>query len=101
MARLKFRFILGAARSLTPWVLRASVTALRLALETIVDWWRGVPTILTRFADLWLDRVGGRIPSAYLKYFYYAVCVISLFMIILGWIVASYVTVGIIEFLIQ
>ncbi|OGD07669.1 hypothetical protein A2899_02905 [Candidatus Amesbacteria bacterium RIFCSPLOWO2_01_FULL_49_25] len=93
------KYILSAIRLITPWVLRVIWYTITVLFETYRDWWLGVPKLVRRIADYWMEKAD--VKSGYSEYFYYAVCVASLFTIILGWIVVSYITVWTINFLIR
>lgn len=94
--RLTF-WTVRAVRWATPWLIRFSLAAAHLLLQAAVSWWTGVLNAVRNIAHDWQHRAAlAGFPSEYDNLFYHAACFIAVVELVLGWIIASYLTVWII-----
>jgi len=84
-----------------PFVWTAVVGALQLIAMAVIALWSGVPSALERMANEWLDRaVLAGWPSLYAPQLYYFFYVIGFGMVVVGWVLCSYLTVFLVGWLI-
>jgi hypothetical protein len=89
-----------AARMFLPWIGRLIMFMLNLIGVMVASFWGGVPKAVSAIADNWLDRaVMGGFPTQWDRNLYYVFWALAFGMILLGWIVLSYVTVWLVRLL--
>ena len=96
MVRL-IRWLFRALGVIAPWLLRFIGWLTMLVFNTIASLWVGVPNSVRTISDDWVDQaVTAGVPTEYDSILYYMFAFVSFFLIMMGWIVFSFITVGLI-----
>lgn len=87
-------FVQGV-RHLVPLLIGVAWFIFRLVLTAVASLFRGVPVATDQLAREQLEAVmqSGRLPSIYYRHFYWAVRILAVLVVILGWICWSFATV--------
>ena len=87
-------YIIRIIRFFVPWMVRIILFMFSLILTSVITFWRGVPATTSRIADQWLDRafIAG-FPSIWAPQLYWTLRVLAFVMIVIGWVISSYITV--------
>jgi hypothetical protein len=81
-----------------PWVGRIVMFMVGFILTSVVSFWSGVPAVVERIANEWLDRaVAARFPTQWDRHLFFTFRILAFSMILLGWVVLSFITVGIVN----
>jgi hypothetical protein len=92
------RNLIFLTRLATPWIWGAFVFTLSLVTTTAISIWVGVPTAVDRIANEWLDRaVIAGFPTQWDRQLYYILWALGLITVVAGWIILSFITVGIVH----
>lgn len=93
MARF-LRAIFLATRLMSPWIARATAFTINLMAVAVASLWVGVPRATDNIATEWVQRaVAGGMPTVYDIYLYRIVRIVALLVILVGWILFSFITV--------
>ncbi len=91
------RMIGQGVRSFVPWIWRAFVGTVTWLAVTFVTFWEKVPERSARIADVWLDRAHhANFPTIWDEWLYNVLWALAFATIVLGWVVLSFITVGLI-----
>ena len=91
-----------SVRFLLPWILRILWATITLMGTAIASLWIGVPTATRRIAESWVDRAARRgFPTELDRTLYFMGRGVAFVTIVAGWIVTSYVTVWLINWLLH
>jgi hypothetical protein len=72
--------------------------ALRLVALAVISLWVGVPRAVDNIANEWLDRaIVTGFPTQYDRQLYYVLWTLGLLTVLVGWVIFSYITVGIVH----
>ena len=87
-----------AIKAIVPWVIRAIAGIFWSMMVAASSLWIGIPASVNRIATNWQTRafVAG-MPTEFDRPLYYALCVAAVITIIFGWILLSYLTVGLLH----
>ena len=85
-----------AARFIIPWITRFFASLAWFIIISVVSFWSGVPAVVEKMANDWLDRaVQAKFPTQFDRPLYYAFIGVAWITLVLGWITLSYLTVWI------
>src|SRR5574341_200420 len=85
-----------AMRVVLPWVGRIILFMVSFILSSGLSCWGGVPQTTDRIANEWLDRaVAAGFPTVWDRRLYFTFRILAFAMIIVGWVILSYMTVWI------
>lgn len=92
------RFVFRGIHLILPWIIRAMGALLWTALIVLTNNIRAMPETIERMANEWRGRAfSAGFPTDYDTILYYTLCVMAGIVIVVGWIVQAYLTVGIIH----
>lgn len=95
------RVIFRAIRFLFPWLLRILWATITLIGTAFASLWIGVPTATRRIAEGWVDQaVKSGFPTELDRTLYFLGRFSSFLVIVAGWIILSYITVWLINWLV-
>jgi len=87
-----------AVRFFLPWIGRILMFMAGFILTSVITFWSGVPTMVERIANEWLDRaVSSGFPTQWDRRLYFTFYYLAFLMIVCGWVTLSYTTVWIIN----
>lgn len=90
--------IYRALRFFLPWVGRILMFMVSFILTSVISFWSGVPTMVDRIANDWLDRaVHAGFPTIWDRRLYYTFYCLAFLMVIVGWVTLSYITIWIVN----
>lgn len=90
-----------AIRFFTPWIARVFMFILGLIATSVISFWGNVPSTVRNIADEWLDRaVKSGFPTQWDRHLYYVLSVLAYAMVVLGWVILSFLTVWIVHLII-
>lgn len=85
-------------RFFLPWVGRIVLFMVSFILTSVFSFWSGVPTVVERIANEWLDRaVAAGFPTQWDRRLFFTFKYLAFSMILLGWVILSYITVWIVN----
>jgi hypothetical protein len=85
-------------QAVTPWIVRLVGVVGRLLVLAMVAWWAGVFQAVRNMGDEYLHRAAqAGVPSGGDPIIYYGTIALAIVELTLGWIVASYITVWIVN----
>ena len=96
------RFFFNAYRVLrwfAPWLFRVCVAVVKSLILSFVTWWVGAPNTVRKIASDWTRKA--RLPLDLENHFYNCACVVASLMVALSWVVSSYVTVWVVQWLLR
>ncbi len=80
------------------WTARVCLAALEFLLTALFIFWQGVPQKARVIANDWLDHAyAAGVPTTHFPALYNIFCCAAFAMIVLGWVVLSYMTVFILR----
>ena len=86
-----------AIRMFVPWILRITLFMVSFIVVSIISFWSNVPQTVSGIANEWLDRATlAGFPTRWDSRLYRVYYVLAFGMIVLGWIVLSYLTIWIV-----
>lgn len=81
-----------------PWMGRLVLSMAVFIATSVVTFWGGVPAMVTRIANEWLDRaVSAGFPTQWDRRLYFTFYVLAFGMIVCGWVTLSYITVWLVN----
>ncbi len=87
-----------ALRFFLPWVGRIIMFMIGFILTSVISFWSGVPSIIEKIANEWLDRaVTAGFPTQWDRQLFFTFRYLAFAMILLGWVILSFITVGIVH----
>ena len=87
-----------ALRVVLPWIGRVILFMASFILMSVFAFWTGVPQTTERIANEWLDRaVAAGFPTVWDRRMYFTFRVVAFAMIVLGWVILSYITVWLVH----
>jgi len=85
-------------RFFLPWIGRIIIFMVSFILTSVISFWSGVPIIIERIANEWLDRAdAARFPSEWDRQLFFTFKFLAFVMIVLGWVILSFITVWIVN----
>lgn len=92
------QLISRALRFFLPWVGRILLFMVSFILTSVFSFWGGVPAIVERIANEWLDRaVATGFPTQWDRQLFFTFRFLAFGMILLGWVTLSFFTVWIVN----
>lgn len=92
------QLISKALRFFLPWVGRIIMFMVGFILTSVISFWGGVPVMVDRIANEWLDRaVVAGFPTQWDRNLFFTFKILAFAMILLGWIMLSFLTVWILD----
>ena len=86
-----------AMRFFLPWVGRILLFMASFILTSVISFWSGVPAMVERIANEWLDRaVQAGFPTKWDRRLYFTFYYLAFLMVVCGWVTLSYMTVWIV-----
>ncbi len=83
-----------ALRFFLPWVGKIIMFMVSFILTSVISFWSGVPTMVERIANEWLDRaVASGFPTQWDRRLYYTFYWLAFLMVVVGWVILSFITV--------
>jgi len=93
-----FEYVIRIIRFFTPWVTGAFTFTLGLIATSVITFWGGVPRRVDQLANLWVDRAYlAGFPGEWTRQLYYVLYCLAFSMIVLGWIILSFITVWLVR----
>ena len=93
-----FDYITRVIRFFVPWVARAFMFFVVLIATSVLTFWSGVPRRVDQIANEWLDRaVLAGFPTEWDSHLYHVLWALGLLMVIVGWVILSFITVWIVH----
>jgi hypothetical protein len=90
--------IAKALRFFLPWIGRIIIFMVSFILTSVVSFWGGVPATANSIANEWLDRaVAAGFPTQWDGRLYFTFYYLALLMVVVGWVVLSFITVWIVN----
>lgn|GEM_PF-6913285 len=87
-------------RFFLPWIGRIIMFMAGFILTSVISFWGGVPAIIERIANEWLDRaVAAGFPTQWDRHLFFTFRFLAFTMILLGWITLSFITVWLVNLL--
>lgn len=81
-----------------PWIARFFVAMLSFMLTLLISFWGGVPARVDQMANEWLDRAYlGGFPTQWDRRLYWTFYCLAFVMLIVGWVILSFITVWIVQ----
>ena len=81
-----------------PWVGRIIIFMVSFILTSVFGFWSCVPSIVERIANDWLDRaVVAGFPTQWDRQLFFSFRFLAFVMILLGWVILSFITVWIVN----
>lgn len=85
-------------RFFLPWVGRIVLFMVSFILTSVFSFWSGVPAVVERIANEWLDRaVAAGFPTQWDRRLFFTFKYLAFGMILLGWVILSHITVWIVN----
>lgn len=85
-------------RFFLPWIGRIIMFMVGFILTSVISFWSGVPLIIERIANEWLDRaVLAGFPTRWDRHLFFTFRFLAFAMILLGWVMLSFITVWIVN----
>ena len=92
------QLITHALRMFLPWVGRIIMFMVSFILASVISFWGGVPRTVERIANEWLDRaVANGFPTEWDRRLYFVFYYLAFAMVVIGWVILSHITVGIVN----
>jgi hypothetical protein len=92
------KLINDVLRWFLPWVGRIITFMISFVLTSVISFWSGVPAIVERIANEWLDRaVAAGFPTQWDRQLFFTFRFLAFAMILVGWISLSFITVWIVN----
>ncbi len=92
------QLIARALRFFLPWVGRILMFMAGFILTSVISFWSGVPSMVERIANEWLDRaVAAGFPTQWDRRLYFTFYYLAFLMVVFGWVILSFITVWIVN----